>query len=156
MCEYCGCQDVPAIAELTTEHDRLRELGRDLQKAAAADNFPTARAAADAMRAVLGPHTEVEELGLFPRLSDEFPDRMSALVDEHHSIDAVLVALSDTVTPPDGWRQQAHQVVAALFEHILQEQDGVFPAALATLDAAGWERLSAIRGQLAGPITTRR
>ncbi len=23
MCEYCGCQDIPAIGELTREHDAV-------------------------------------------------------------------------------------------------------------------------------------
>lgn len=151
MCEYCGCQEVPVITKLTDEHDRLRELARDLEQAADADDFPTARVAADAMRAVLGPHTAVEEFGLFPLLSGEFPDRMGALVDEHHSIDAVLVALSDAITPSAGWQQLAHRVTTDLFEHILREQDGVFPAALSTLDAADWDSVDAIREQLAEP-----
>jgi hypothetical protein len=34
VCEYCGCQAIEVIADLTAEHDRLRELSRDLSDAA--------------------------------------------------------------------------------------------------------------------------
>ena len=36
-----------------------------------------------------------------------------------------------------------------LREHILKEQDGLFPAALAALDSDQWERIEAVRAQLA-------
>jgi hypothetical protein len=35
--------------------------------------------------------------------------------------------------------------LAHLFDHILKEQDGVFPAALATLTPDDWERIGAVR-----------
>jgi len=35
-----------------------------------------------------------------------------------------------------------------LREHILKEQDGVFPAALGALDADQWERIEALRAQI--------
>jgi len=35
-----------------------------------------------------------------------------------------------------------------LREHILKEQDGVFPAALGALDADQWERIEGLRAQI--------
>jgi hypothetical protein len=80
MCEYCGCQDVTAVDELTREHDMVVNLIGDVRATHAATD--TGRMAEPARRitAVLEPpHTQVEE------------------------------------------------------EHILNEQDGVFPAALSSL-----------------------
>jgi hemerythrin-like domain-containing protein len=70
MYEYCGCQNVEVIAELTAEHDELRNLGHDLAKAANDGDLAAAQPIAAAMRDLLGPHTEVEERGLFPALAD--------------------------------------------------------------------------------------
>jgi hypothetical protein len=42
------------------------------------------------------------------------------------------------------------EMLALLREHILKEQDGVFPAALAFLDAEQWEAVEAIRARVGG------
>lgn len=152
MCEYCGCQHVPAIAELTAEHDRLRELSRDLGRAADSGDFSAASDAATAMRAVLGPHTTVEEQGLFPLLTAEFPDAMTALNQEHQAVETTLVALADSAVPPPDWQHLAGDVVAVLFEHILREQDGVFPAVFAILTPDGGAALEAIRLRVGSPV----
>ena len=49
---------------------------------------------------VLGPHTAVEELALFPALTAEFPDHVAALLAEHRRIEAVL-GQAATGTPAD-------------------------------------------------------
>jgi hypothetical protein len=41
-----------------------------------------------------------------------------------------------------------------LREHILKEQDGVFPAALVALDPDQWERIEAVRAQISLVSTT--
>ncbi|MFH8443044.1 hypothetical protein ACH4D3_17655 [Streptomyces sp. NPDC018026] len=74
MCEYCGCQSLTSIAELTREHDAV------------------------------------------VAMAAEFPDRL---------LDAL----------------------ALLREHILKEQDGVFPAAPATLTTEQWEAVEAGRAR---------
>jgi hypothetical protein len=38
-----------------------------------------------------------------------------------------------------------------LFEHILKEQDGVFPAAMSVLTPRDWERLASVRAREAAP-----
>ena len=40
-----------------------------------------------------------------------------------------------------------------LREHILKEQDGFFPAALAALDSDQWERIEGVRAQLLAAST---
>ena len=45
-------------------------------------------------------------------------------------------------------------VLHLLREHILREQDGVFPAALIALDADQWERVEAVRAQISTAATT--
>jgi hemerythrin-like domain-containing protein len=145
VCEYCGCQAIEVIADLTAEHDRLRELSRDLAGAARRGDILAAGTLARAMRAILAPHTEVEESGLFPALAGEFPDQIEVLVDEHRRIDAVLAELADGA-PASGWADRVPAALGQLFEHILKEQDGVFPAALAALSVHDWTGIAAVRG----------
>jgi hemerythrin-like domain-containing protein len=144
MCEYCGCQDIDVLAELTAEHDRLRELGRDLVAAATADDLARARAVAEVMLGVLAPHTAVEEGGLFPALASEYGEQMAALTGEHREIDDALTLIASERVPAS-WARLADRVAAELFEHILKEQDGVFPAALAVLAPDEWERVGETR-----------
>jgi hypothetical protein len=76
MCEYCGCQAVTAIDELTREH------------------------------------------------------------------------IAGTETPADpGWPHQLVETLDVLRDHILKEQDGVFPAALTTLSGADWDSVDAVRSR---------
>jgi hemerythrin-like domain-containing protein len=146
MCEYCGCQELPAIAELTAEHDRLRDLGRDLGRAADRGDAAAARDAALGMLDILAIHTRVEEDALFPPMCREFAAQMEHLAEEHVSLHAVLAMLASE-RPEPGWAQQARAVRDVLFEHILAEQDGVFPAALSVLTPPEWDRLEEVRGR---------
>jgi len=146
MCDYCGCQNNEVIAELTTEHDRLRDLAHALTAAGNAADLPAATRLARQMRTLLGPHTQVEEAGLFPALANEFGEHLAGLVAEHRDIDDVLSALEHG-RPNPGWQLHTQLAMAHLFDHILKEQDGVFAAALASLSTADWETLAASRDQ---------
>lgn len=146
MCEYCGCQDIEAIALLTREHDEIREIARNA--VTAADNGT----AVDAVRrliAALAPHTEVEERGLFPAMREAFPDHTAALSGEHREIEGLLHAF---LADPTG-RRTLHRAVDALFEHILREQDGLFPAALSHLTPADWDHLDAVRAGVTAVVS---
>lgn len=144
MCEYCGCQRIEVIAQLTAEHDLLRNLSRDLTAATDRDDLDRARRVAASMRAVLEPHTGVEERGLFPALADEFGAQVAQLVDEHNSVDAALVDLARP-EPDPAWRQRTRKALTDLFEHFVKEQDDVFPAAAATLGPDDWDAVAAQR-----------
>jgi hemerythrin-like domain-containing protein len=154
MCEYCGCQQNDVIAELTAEHDRLRELGHDLAAAVNAADLPMAGRLAAHMLTVLGPHTEVEEAALFPALDEDFGDHLAVLVAEHRAIDTALSGLA-AGKPQPGWQQRTKLILGDLFDHILKEQDGVFPAALATLTSAEWDAVAAARLHAHNPVGTR-
>ena len=145
MCEYCGCQSVTAIAELTREHDQVVALVGEVRTAHAAGDVPRMAALARRIAAVLAPHTEVEEHGLFPLLAEEFPEHVAALEAEHRRIESVL-AVARTRTPADPcWPHQLMETLNVLRDHILKEQDGVFPAALTTLSGTDWDSVDAVR-----------
>jgi hemerythrin-like domain-containing protein len=150
MCEYCGCQALETIDELTVEHETVVTLISHVRDAHRQSDVARTAELAREIAAVLAPHTEVEEHGLFPALAGEFPDQIAALEAEHRRIEAVLGEAA-TGTPQDpAWPERLMETLALLREHILKEQDGVFPAALAFLDTEQWEAVEAVRARV-GP-----
>ena len=95
----------------------------------------------------------VEEQGLFPEMTDEFPDHIEALRSEHHEIENVLGEAAGGLPDDPTWPDRLPRALFLLREHILKEQDGLFPAALAALDSDQWERIEAVRAQLATTST---
>jgi hemerythrin-like domain-containing protein len=153
MCEYCGCQALATIDELTREHDLVVNLIGEVR---AANTVPDAARAASLARqiaAVLRPHTEVEERGLFPALLADFPCHVASLQNEHRRIEAVLAEAEAGAPEDPAWPGRLAEVLVLLREHILKEQDGVFPAALATLGSADWEAAEAIRSRVGGLLS---
>ncbi len=148
MCEYCGCQAVSAIAELTREHDEVVALISHVRTAHTRGDLAAMASGARQIAGVLGPHTVVEEEGLFPPLADEFPDHVAALTAQHRHIDAVLAEVADRVPADPTWPARLLEALHLLREHILAEQDGVFPAALGRLDTADWEALGTVRARV--------
>lgn len=147
MCEYCGCQTIEAIAELTREHDEVRAVARDAAKAArAADRVAAERAAAQLLR-LLRPHTEIEERGLFPAMAGEFATHVASLQDDHRRIEQTLLGVAAGGDDP-GWPARLEAAVAELFAHILREQDGLFPATLSVLTPHDWDELDNVRAQV--------
>ncbi len=147
MCEYCGCQEVPAIALLTAEHDAVVNLIGEVRAAIEHDHRDTAAEGCRRIQAVLGPHVRVEEEALFPAIRGEFAEQVDVLLGEHCSIDAVLAEAS-TGTPADpGWPRRLLDALYDLREHILKEQDGVFPASLGILTPDDWDHLDQVRAR---------
>ena len=153
MCEYCGCQEVRAIGELTREHDEVVGLMGKIRDAYAAGDVDTMAAVARRITAILGAHTAVEEQGLFPFLDSDFPEQVAVLRAEHRHVEQILGAAA-TGTPHDpGWPDALMAVLQELRTHILKEQDGVFPAALTTLDGQGWDAVDAVRAQVGSGLS---
>ncbi|MGJ3558435.1 hemerythrin domain-containing protein [Streptomyces sp. INA 01156] len=75
MCEYCGCQSLASIDELTREHDEAVRLISHLRPAHEAGDVVRMAQVAREIAAVLGPHTRVEEGGLFPPWPRTSPTR---------------------------------------------------------------------------------
>src|SRR5690242_15092320 len=90
MCEYCGCQEVAAIGDLTREHDQVVAMIGEVRSAHTAGDVVRMAQLARDITVVLEPHTEVEEHGLFPLLAGDFPEQVAALEAEHRRIEAVL------------------------------------------------------------------
>lgn len=150
MCEYCGCQALTAIAELTREHDAVVNLIGEARSAHATADTPRLAELARSIATLLAPHTEVEEHGLFPAMAAEFPDHVAALVAEHRRIEAVLGEAAAGTPVDAAWPVRFLDVLGTLREHILKEQDGLFPAALASLRPADWDEIDAIRTRVGG------
>ncbi|WP_030272222.1 hemerythrin domain-containing protein [Streptomyces sp. NRRL B-24484] len=145
MCEYCGCQALATIRDLTDEHEAAVNLIGTARVAHREGDPGRMAEAARAIAAVLRPHTEVEEHGLFPALADEFPEHIAALEADHRRIGAVLAEAAHGTPTDPSWPRRLLDTLADLRAHILKEQDGVFPAALAALDPADWEAVEAVR-----------
>ncbi len=150
MCEYCGCQALASIDELTREHEQVLALISDARAARRACDVARQAHLACQIASVLRPHTFVEERGLFPALAPDFPDHIAILQAEHRLIEAPLAeaarAGADGGLPADpAWPDHLAEALDLLREHIFKEQDGVFPAALASLRTADWEAVDAAR-----------
>jgi hemerythrin-like domain-containing protein len=153
VCEYCGCQALESVRILTEEHDQVVNLIGAARSARRRGDLTEHLKRCQEILAVLGPHTRVEEGGLFPAMAVDFPDQIAALVDDHKHIHAVLEHACDTTAALDpDWPDQVEAVFVLLREHILREQDGVFPAALFTLTTDQWDALDQMRSSgAAGP-----
>lgn len=147
MCEYCGCQAIRSIEELTAEHEKVLNLGSEVRSAHASSNIDRMAEVARQIEAVLIPHTQVEEQGLFPAMTGEFPEQIHALEEEHRQIEAVLAAARQGTPSDPSWPERLLDIIQMLHEHIFKEQDGVFPAALASLSTEQWEAIEAIRSR---------
>lgn len=154
MCEYCGCQALPTIAELTAEHDVLVTMSGMARRALLAGDLDAAAKQTRAMAMVLAPHTDVEEEALFPAMTAEFGGHVHGLLSEHRLIEAVLEESAERTPDDPTWPQRLERALSVLREHIIKEQDGLFPAALATLDPADWDQLEAVRLRVGTAVPT--
>ncbi len=84
-------------------------------------------------------------------MAGEFGEHVASLQGDHRRLDAAFADLLTEPTPPPGWQQQLESAVSGLFEHVLREQDGLFPASLSVLTAEQWDHLDAVRTELAAP-----
>lgn len=147
MCEYCGCQQIAAIRELTREHDAVVAEIAEVRSLLRKDDVQGAATTARRIAEILEPHTAVEEGALFPLMAEEFPDHIEALEREHRLVEGVLAeAASGTPADPD-WPARLTSALDLLRDHILKEQDGVFPASLSVVDTEGWEQVEAVRAR---------
>ena len=153
MCEYCGCQALGTIGELTQEHDLVISLMGEVRAAHARADTAQMAELARQIAAVLGPHTEVEEQGLFPALTPDFPDYVAGLKAEHRRVEAALGEAAAGTPADPAWPARLAEALALLREHIFKEQDGVFPEALATLGGADWETAETVRSRVGGSLS---
>ncbi|MEW2614786.1 hemerythrin domain-containing protein [Streptomyces sp. NPDC047880] len=153
MCEYCGCQALETIDELTREHERVVTLISHVRDARGDGAIARMAELAREITSVLGPHTRVEEHGLFPALAGDFPEQIVALEDEHRRIEAALAEADGPFLTDPTWPDRLIETLALLREHILKEQDGVFPAALAHLGTEQWEAVEKVRAEAGSALS---
>lgn len=144
MCDYCGCRQQPAIAELSDEHDRLLDLGYRLRRLTACGWHEEVLAIIDDQ---LGPllrhHTDREERGIFTQLRANFEAdaRLDELEAEHRDIDARLDRVRMAT---DGWQETLSQLVTDLAQHIFDEEVDLFPYAMYELTPAQWDAVAEV------------
>jgi hypothetical protein len=148
MCETCGCHKPGAIAQLSAEHDAVINLSGAARRALHAGELDAAADRVRAIVAVLGPHSAVEEQALLPAMAAELGTFLPTLLDQHRKIEAVLTESAHGTPTDPGWPARLEQTLDDLREHILREQDGLFPAARISLDPAQWDQLDAVRSRV--------
>jgi hypothetical protein len=154
VCEYCGCQDISAIAELTREHDAVVAEIATVRVCVREGDTSGAAATARRIARILGPHTAVEEQGLFPHLVPEFPDHVAALERDHREIEAVLAPAAHGTPEDPQWPAELLAAMERLRDHILKEQDGLFPASLSILDEEAWASVETARHVAGSALVT--
>lgn len=153
MCEYCGCQSLAAIDELTREHTQALEHIHSARQAIADGDHPAAARQARSLLQLLAPHTAVEEQALFPAMAREHPEHIDVLRGEHELIHGTLTSVALDGASTDDWHLRLSGALDVLSEHILKEQDGLFPAALISLDSSDWELVEQARARVGSVLT---
>ena len=160
MCDHCGCRQ-GSVQELMDQHEVIAEMADEIRRHLATGDEPAARERLDAMLAVLRPHVQWEEAGLFARMSaqGDFAEHVVALEAEHASLYAQVDAVAMS---PHTWAAGVLEMLADLDEHIYRENFGLFPGAISVLDADDWDAIEAARphecacgGACATAITSR-
>jgi hemerythrin-like domain-containing protein len=138
MCEHCGCRGVEPLAELMDEHLRLLELGGDVRRHLVAGELDAAVEGLKVVGRLLDRHVGREERGVFTALKDqgEFVEAVEELEEEHLSFDARLATLDPAA---DDFGDRVMELLEELSLHIAKENLGIFPVAVVTLGATGWE-----------------
>jgi iron-sulfur cluster repair protein YtfE (RIC family) len=138
MCQYCGCRDIPLIRDYISEHVYVLDAGHRAVEAIDRGDLAAARDHLNTMAAELKSHWKGEENGLFRVMArDElFAEHITPLIHEHRDLDALLASVD--IGHAEG-QQAVRDAVADLFEHTRKEEDGLFPAALTSVDGDDWD-----------------
>ena len=141
MCEHCGCRGVEPIAELMDEHLELLDHAGEIRRLLDAGRLDHAWERMGTMAELLVAHVRREEEGLFAALREQgdFADAVRELEDEHVSFDE-LVSELDRDSPT--LRADLERLFAELTLHIDKENLGIFPVAVVTLGARGWDTVA--------------
>ncbi|GAA1985449.1 hemerythrin domain-containing protein [Catenulispora subtropica] len=139
MCFYCGCREIPLIADLIAEHEDVTDLGAALTAALGAGDLDRARHLVREVAEKLRSHWLGEETGLFDvmRADEGYREYIDALVREHREL-RDLLAGADLEQPAD--RARVVEAMEELYHHIAKEEDGLFPASLTALSGEQWDR----------------
>lgn len=145
MCEHCGCRGVEPIADLMDEHLTLLDHAGEVRRLLDDGQLGAAWERLGLLAELLVRHVQVEEEGLFAALKrqGDFADAVIELEEEHASFDELL---SDLDRDSRTLRADLEHLFAELTEHIDKENLGIFPVAVVTLGAEGWDTVARARG----------
>ncbi|WP_139722333.1 hemerythrin domain-containing protein [Serinicoccus chungangensis] len=137
MCTYCGCESIEVIGRFMAEHTEIINAAGQLRRAVEGGDQGAVRGACDKVAALLHPHTNAEEAGLFSvmRRQDEFTEHIDSLCAEHTTLDEQLAAVR---AGDYGRFLEFHHL---LRHHIDREDNGLFPASAIALDGPDWEEI---------------
>ncbi|MDH6247691.1 hemerythrin domain-containing protein [Mycobacterium sp. OTB74] len=130
---------MPLLRDYIAEHERALNHGGEAVRALDRGEIDSAREHLALMGDELRSHWQGEENGLFAvmRREPEYAEYIDPLVREHRE----LAELLDTVDLADATDQQRiRAAVEELYEHVVKEEDGLFPASLTALDGPDWDR----------------
>lgn len=129
---------MPLIRDYIDEHAYVLNVGGEAVRAIDRGDLPTARELLASMAVELKSHFKGEEDGIFTvMLADElFAEHITPLIREHRELEELLATVD--VAGADGQRA-IRDAVEHLFEHTRKEEDGIFPAALTSLDGDQWD-----------------
>ncbi len=140
MCSYCGCESIDVVGRFMREHVDIINATGVLRRAAEIGDPTRVHEAVSVLRALLDPHTEAEEAGLFAVLAEdlEFTDHVRGLCTEH----VTLAGLLDRVDA--GSHGLVPTLERFLRAHIDREENGLFPAAAIAFAGPEWGRVAAL------------
>jgi iron-sulfur cluster repair protein YtfE (RIC family) len=129
---------MPLIRDYVAEHERAMDLGGDAVRAMDRGDLQAAGALLEALLQELRAHWRGEERGIFEvmRTEPEYDAYIRPLEVEHRELDGLLTSVDLRV---GGDRQRIRAAVEELYEHILKEEDGLFPTSLIALSGADWD-----------------
>jgi hemerythrin-like domain-containing protein len=140
VCSYCGCESIDVVGRFMREHVEIINATGDLRRATERRDATLVSTGVDTVRALLEPHAEAEETGLFAVLAEdaEFTEHVDGLCREH----TVLHQLLDRVAA-------GSYTLFPVFEkmlraHIDREENGLFPASAIAFAGLEWERVTAL------------
>lgn len=141
MCEYCGCRGVEPIADLMDEHLELLDHAGEVRRLLDHGDLDAAWARMGLLADLLVRHVRREEDGIFTALKEQgdFAEAVVELEDEHATFDELL---SDLDRDSPTLRADLEALFAELAVHIDKENLGIFPVAVVTLGADGWNTVA--------------
>lgn len=134
MCDYCGCREHEAIAQLSIEHETVLEMLTELQRHADKHDSAAARPLLARLHDVLCPHALREEHWVFAELEHAgvAPTYIIMFEADHQQI---LFARTETAN----WEPATRELVRTLRDHIAREESDLFPAARQLLIPSQWD-----------------
>jgi hemerythrin-like domain-containing protein len=143
VCEHCGCRGVQPIAQLMDEHLALLDIGGEIRRHLDTGDRRGAWELLARLAHDLGHHVDREERGLFQALKaqGDFTAAVAELEGEHADFDE---ALSDLGLEDGDLEARVEELLDHLSVHIDKENLGIFPVAVVTLGATGWDAIAAV------------